>query len=389
MDILIRKRTLDNLEPLSSEFSSLNCQLQQKQKARRLAKTQLPQTNLGTVHYKKNLLGEIKTTLGNELMKSLNSLYLTVYVPPSLATRENTEVKKRNVYGSDMYMLRSDAFAIAIHSEKFTPETDKTNGLGIFVKLRFCEGYHSPANQSLKKRNGISPKFCLPAKGIMVLVEGCTSVENIQQIGNLDQIETIKEKLLQTIQNSQLKKNQSKEEEKEKEKKKEKEKEKEKEKLIGIENIKQFQKSKPKAQEIYAQNPKLNEKKSPISVHKVCFTLSNDPCLSYEFGEVFQQKDQLFKTLQTQVLYLETRNQRFELTSNFKGGYQLSKVKNPLSQPQRRMKFQKNVPMRKTHTQIIRDNLQWKSIKFVKKFAHFDDFKISPQKFYFMGVLKK
>ncbi|KAJ3449781.1 hypothetical protein M0812_05940 [Anaeramoeba flamelloides] len=381
MDILIHKRTLDSLDPLSSEFSNHVHLLHKKKKARHLAKSQLPQTNLGTVLYKKNLLGEIKTTLGNELMKSLSSLSLTVYVPPSLATRENTEVKNRNVYGVDTYMLRSDVFAIAIHSEQFTPETDKTNGLGVFVKLRFCEGYHSPGNQSLKKRNGISPKFCLPAKGIMVRVEGCTPVEKIQQIGNLDQIGNIKEKLLQTIQNLKLKKNQSKEEEKEKDR------------MIEIErsteNIKQFQNPKPKVQEIYTQNPKLNEKKSPISVHKVCFTLSNDPCLSYEFGEVFQQKDQLSKTLQTQALYLETSSQRFELTSNLKGGYQISKVKNPLSQPQRRMKFQKNVPMRKTHTQNICDTLQWASIKFEKQFAHFGEFKISPQKFFFMDIFKK
>ncbi|KAJ6240165.1 hypothetical protein M0813_24506 [Anaeramoeba flamelloides] len=372
MNILIHKRKLDNLAPLSSEFSNENHQLHQKKKARFLPKAQSQQTNLGTVHYKKDLLQEIVKTLGSKLTKSLNSHSLTVYVPPSLARRENTEVKNRSVYGVDVYMLRSDVFAIAVHSEKFTPETTKTNGLGIFIKLVFCNWYHSSGSQVLKKRNGITPRFCSPVKGIMVRVDECVPVDTINQISNLDQIEKIKERLLRTIQNSTSKKTKRNFGQEVKDK--------------GIQS-KLVEKEKSK--ENFSKNPKSMETNLAVSVHRVCFTLSNEPCLSYEFDRVFQQKDQLSKLLQTQVLYLETSNQRFELTNNFKGGYQFSKVKNPLTQPQRRMKFQKNVPMKKTHIQIINDDLKSESINFEKQFVNFGVFRITPQKVFFMEKFLK
>ncbi|KAJ3428891.1 hypothetical protein M0812_24227 [Anaeramoeba flamelloides] len=381
MNTLIHKRTFESLRYLNSEFLTQNHQPNKKKKARRLSKAQPQQTHLGTIHYKKDLLQEIVNALGDKLTKSLNLHSLTVYVPPSLATRENSEVVNRSVYGVGVYMLRSDVFAIAIHSEKFTPETTKTNGLGIFIKLSFCNWYHSSGSQALKKRNGIIPRFCSPVKGIMVRVEECAPVETINQISNLDQIDNIKEQLLQTIQNPTPKKNKSGLQQEVKDQEIQN-------KLFQKEQ--QFQKSTstPYSHTIFSKNPQLKKTNFSVSVHKICFTLSNDPCLSYEFDQVFQQKDQLSKLLQTQVLYLETRNQRFELKSNFKGRYQISKVQNPLAQPQRRMKFQKNVPMRKTHIQVIKDDLEWESISFEKQFACFGEFKISPLKVFFMEIFQ-
>ncbi|KAJ3448187.1 hypothetical protein M0812_00663 [Anaeramoeba flamelloides] len=392
------KRTFDQLEPLSREFSGNAKHYSKKfmnnhnhtNKKKRINDSEAKrkqQKPLGPISYQTNLLLKISNAFGKELSATLPQKLIEIYVPHSFANRNNQGIKKRKVFGNKKYLIRSDVFAIAVHSGKFLPETTKTNDLGIFLTLRFHYGTHLPAR--LGVQNGIRPMFAPQQKGLLVSVECARIAKSIKEISSLISIDQLKDQIINTnnpknkIQNNENNLKNENENEKEKEKENENEKE-EKQQEIRINALK---KNPPKK---ITDKPLHNicthkKKTNSFSVHKICFSLSNDPCLSYEFDGNFGNK--LFSHLLTQVLYLETSHHRYELSMISKGNYKFARVKRPLTQTQRRMVYQKNIPLNQKNIEIIHINFKMDKISFNEQFAQFGKYKIVPKKFFFMKIL--
>ncbi|KAJ6249136.1 hypothetical protein M0813_01735 [Anaeramoeba flamelloides] len=406
------KRTFDQLEPLVTEnavnYNKHNSQEKEneshknenKRKRTNNSQEKKPQqTPLGPISYQFDLLPKMTKLIGKELSLTLSQKLIEIYVPHSFANRNNQGIIKRKVFGSGKYLIRSDVFAIAVHSGKFTPEEANTEGLGIFLTLKFHYGtYYTP---ELSQRNGIRPMFAPQQKGLMVTVENCKPVKSMKQISSLLSIDQIEKQLIQldnrlkNIPDKRLDKENEMEIKNNIKNEMEKEKEKDKIKEIFIEikekvaNQSQNKNFLNNDNKPLFNNSILQKKKKQIritSLHKICFSLSNDPCLSYNFDEIFRNK--LFEHLLTQVLYLETSNQRYELSRISKKTYQLARVKTPLAQPQRRMIFEKNIPFDQKNIEIIQKNLKPDQICFGKKNSQFGNFKIIPKKFFFMKILK-
>ncbi|KAJ6228374.1 hypothetical protein M0813_08914 [Anaeramoeba flamelloides] len=383
---LTNKRTFDQLEPLSLEFSqnekhntqkltNNNCHTKKKKRINDFVTKRKEQKPLGPINYQFNLLPKISKAFGKDFSLTLPQKLIEIYVPHSFANRNNQGIKTRKVFGNEKYLIRSDVFAIAVHSGKFLPETTKTNDLGIFLTLKFHYGKHLPSK--LGVQNGIRPMYAPQQKGLLVSVEGVRIAKSMKEISSLMSIDQLKDQLLKTSNPKNEIQNNENENENEKEKE-------EKQKEIEINLLKKNLPKKITDQPLQTLST-LKKTNNSFSVHKICFSLSNDPCLSYEFNENFGSE--LLNHLLTQVLYLETSHHRYELSMVSKGNYKFARVKRSLTQTQRRMVYQKNVPFNQKNIEIIHQNLQMDKILFNEQFAQFGKYKIIPKKFFFMKIL--
>ncbi|KAJ3443752.1 hypothetical protein M0812_09596 [Anaeramoeba flamelloides] len=135
---------------------------------------------------------------------------------------------------------------------------------------------------------------------------------------------------------------------------------------------------------------KQNISNSQFSQLSLLFSLSNDPCLSYNPHSIFEyglnDKKNILNEFSSKVLYLETLRKRFELFLTKGKVFQINQVKKPSSYNLTSFASHK-VPLEESEKIVIKNNLLWDDIHWGKKNVSFQDFIITPIKMFWCDIM--
>ncbi|EGR29451.1 hypothetical protein IMG5_155280 [Ichthyophthirius multifiliis] len=132
----------------------------------------------------------------------------------------------------------------------------------------------------------------------------------------------------------------------------------------------------------------------PIPEVNIVFNLSNDPAYKYSIinfcDKSSEPKEWVSHHLKKHVLYIETDNQRFEVSMNDEEDmilvnefdqYKLVKVKDPFLYDNEFMK-NNNIPLNDKNVEVIYKDLDWSEFKWGTQYLKVRDFEINCLKSY-------
>ncbi|KAJ3425102.1 hypothetical protein M0812_27535 [Anaeramoeba flamelloides] len=156
---------------------------------------------------------------------------------------------------------------------------------------------------------------------------------------------------------------------------------------IESNNVIDFDIHNKQLQDLTLQKKKETRNKQ-LSKVSLLFSLSNDPCLSYQLDEILEFNkgfcnENLSKNLFfLKVLYIESTSKRYELSLNNNGLFSLSLVKNPSYHNISTMIKSKNIPMKISNLIQLKTELIWEDIQWKQHSIKFKDIKIYPKKIF-------